>query len=236
VAEKLSDALHLKRKGGRCAPGVARVVPTRPARLLRPAGCGSASQTSYARGVVRCEGEVRLLSGATWQLALPLLRLLRKPTEPYGDENHDHRHDDGVEALRHEVPGLGQVGGEEFLYRRVLRQDSHQPEGRSYQLHQLVQHLAAHGFPFPLVDGGIITLYRSSTQPPSAHGAQLMLVGQIRGCGSEKEGIRDSPLDHVLPYLPFFAGFAVGLLYGPILRVGLKELLDGTGAPPYYDL
>jgi hypothetical protein len=78
---------------------------------------------------MRCEGEVRLLSQATQRPALPLLRLLRKPTELYGDENHDHRHDNVVEELlRHEVPGLGKDGGEEYLYSRVPRQGSHQPE------------------------------------------------------------------------------------------------------------
>ena len=52
---------------------------------------------------------LRLLSKATRQPALPLLRLLRKPTEPYGDENHDHRHDIGLEDLRHEVPASGKT-------------------------------------------------------------------------------------------------------------------------------
>jgi hypothetical protein len=77
---------------------------------------------------MRCEGEVRLLSQATQRPTLPLLRLLRKPTELYADENHDHRHHNGVEKRRHEVPGLGKDAGEEFLYSRVPRQCSHQPE------------------------------------------------------------------------------------------------------------
>ena len=89
---------------------------------------------------------------------------------------------------------------------------------------------------------------RSPLYSPSRSSNPFSLL-RLLGEPAEADGEFDAPLTMVapgdrqddapggelsLPCVP--SGFAVGLLHGPVLGVGLQELFDGAGSPPHYHL